>query len=74
MIIVDSQVHIWAHDSPTRAWPASGTRGRTSTPHRPTGFTQQDLLKEVDGAGVRGAVMVPPSWDGDYNDLVLDGA
>jgi len=74
MIIVDSQVHIWANDSPTRPWPASGTRGRTSTPHRPTGFTQQDLLKEMDGAGVRGAVIVPPSWEGDYNDLALDAA
>jgi predicted TIM-barrel fold metal-dependent hydrolase len=70
MLIVDAQVHIWAAETPDRPWPASG-RGRA---HRPEPFSKDDLLREMDAAGVAGAIIVPPSWEGDRNDLALETA
>src|SRR5215467_12132907 len=69
MFIVDAQVHIWAADTPQRPWPS----GR-SQPHRPQPFSKDDLLKEMDAAGVARVVIVPPSWEGDRNDLALEAA
>ena len=69
MLIVDAQVHIWGSDTPERPWP----EGR-SKPHRPQSFTKDDLLKEVDATGVARVVIVPPSWEGDRNDLALEAA
>lgn len=70
MLIVDAQVHIWAADSPERPWPPGG-HGRA---HRPVPFSKDDLLHEMDTAGVARAVIVPPSWEGDRNDLALAAA
>ena len=70
MLIVDSQVHIWGADTPQRPWPADG-QGRA---HRPVPFSRDDLLREMDAAGVARVVIVPPSWEGDRNDLALDAA
>jgi predicted TIM-barrel fold metal-dependent hydrolase len=69
MFIADSQVHIWAADTPDRPWPLNH-----HTPHRPVPFSMDDLLKEVDSAGVHRAVIVPPSWEGFRNDLALEAA
>jgi L-fuconolactonase len=69
MFIVDAQVHIWGADIPQRPWPS----GR-SQPHRPQPFSKDDLLKEMDTAGVARVVIVPPSWEGDRNDLALEAA
>jgi L-fuconolactonase len=69
MFIVDAQVHIWAADTPTRPWP----KGR-SAPHRPQPFSKDELLREMDVTGVARAVLVPPSWEGDRNDLALAAA
>jgi hypothetical protein len=70
VLIVDAQVHIWAADMPERPWPAEG-HGRA---HRPAPFSKNDLLREMDAAGVARAVIVPPSWEGDRNDLALAAA
>ena len=59
MFIVDAQVHIWGPDTPQRPWP-----GGRSQPHRPQPFSKDDLLKEMDAAGVARVVIVPPSWEG----------
>ncbi len=67
MLIVDAQVHIWGANTPDRPWPAFGPGNE----HRPTPFTASDLLREMDEAGVDRAVIVPPSWEGDRNDLAL---
>jgi len=69
MFIVDAQVHIWDPDTPQRPWP-----GDRSQPHRPQPFSKDDLLKEMDAAGVARVVIVPPSWEGDRNDLALEAA
>jgi L-fuconolactonase len=70
MMIVDSQVHIWAADRPDRPWPP----GQAARAHLPTPFTAENLLEKMDAAGVARAVLVPPSWEGDRNDVVLAAA
>ncbi len=70
MLIVDAQVHIWGANRPDRPWPGSGR----ATPHRDTPFSADDLLAEMDAAGVARVVIVPPSWEGDRNDLALEAA
>jgi predicted TIM-barrel fold metal-dependent hydrolase len=66
--ITDAQVHIWAASTPERPWPAR------HQPHRPDPITADQLLREMDAAGVQRAVLVPPSWEGERNDLVLAAA
>lgn len=69
MLIVDAQVHIWGPETPERPWP----KGRAA-PHRAQPFSRDDLLQEMDAAGVARVVIVPPSWEGDRNDLALAAA
>jgi len=68
MLIVDSQVHIWAANTPERRW-AEGAK-----PHRPQPFGKNELLQEMKVAGVDRVVIVPPSLDRTRNDLALDAA
>ena len=61
--IIDSHVHLWAGHKPT------------SPSHRPIeAFTKDDLLKEMDAAGVERATIVPTSWDPHGNQTALDAA
>jgi predicted TIM-barrel fold metal-dependent hydrolase len=62
--IVDAQVHIWSGGKPTNA------------NHRQVEkFTADDLLKEMDAAGVNGAIIHPPaSWDPNSNELAVEAA
>ncbi len=69
-MIVDTQVHIWGANTPERPWPPDGV-GRA---HRPEPVGNDDLLREMDAAGVDRVVIVPPSWEGDRNDLALQAA
>ncbi|PYM28012.1 MAG: amidohydrolase [Candidatus Rokuibacteriota bacterium] len=64
MLIVDAQVHIWSSGKPTNA------------NHRQVAaFTKDDLLKEMDEAGVHAAVIHPPaSWDPNSNELAVEAA
>jgi predicted TIM-barrel fold metal-dependent hydrolase len=62
MLIVDAQVHIWGSGTPIGA-------------HRQTSaFSADELLEEMDAAGVDAAVIHPPGWDPGSNDLALDAA
>jgi len=70
MMIVDAQVHIWGADTPERPWPKTGH----SYAHRETPLDKDTLLREMDAAGVDRVVIVPPSWEGDRNDLALAAA
>jgi L-fuconolactonase len=70
MIIIDAQVHLWAADTPERPWPEEG-KGYA---HRSQPFGKDDLLREMDAAGVDRVVIVPPSWEGGRNDLALEAA
>jgi L-fuconolactonase len=67
MMICDAQVHVWGANTPERPWPAR------AEPHRePLG--KEELLAEMKRAGVERAILVPPSWEGDRNDLANDAA
>lgn len=67
MMICDAQVHVWGANTPERPWPAR------AEPHRaPLG--KEELLAEMKKAGVDRAILVPPSWEGDRNDLANDAA
>lgn len=68
MLIVDAQVHIWGANTPERPWPA-----RLSA-HRDIPIGKDELLREMDAAGVDRVVIVPPSWEGDRNDLGIAAA
>jgi len=74
-MIVDSQVHIWGADTPNRPWPVPPA-GLKAVPVHNNGvpFTREYVLGEMDAAGVDRAVIVPPSWEGDRNDLALAAA
>lgn len=74
MLIVDSQVHVWGRDTPERPWPTSGAEGRTAHAQRDEPWSHQEVLSHMDRAGVARAVIVPPSWEGDRNDLALEAA
>ena len=70
MLIADSQVHLWGADTPDRPWPP----GRAQEAQKPYPISKETLLFQMDLAGVRRIVIVPPSWEGDRNDLALDAA
>lgn len=70
MRIVDSQLHLWGANSAARPWPA----GRERDAQRPYPVPKEALLLEMDLAGVSRAILVPPSWEGDRNDLALEAA
>jgi predicted TIM-barrel fold metal-dependent hydrolase len=62
MLIVDAQVHIWSSGTPL-------------PPHRPTSsFTADELLAEMDAAGVDAAVIHPPGWDPNAGAVALEAA
>ena len=63
MLIVDSQVHIWRDNVPTVLH------------HRQIpSYTADDLLEEMDEAGVDAAAIHPPSWDPGADQLALEAA
>jgi predicted TIM-barrel fold metal-dependent hydrolase len=64
MPIVDAQVHIWANNRPK------------NPNHRQVDtFSKDDLLKEMDAAGVDAALIHPPtSWDPNANELAVEAA
>ncbi len=68
MLIADSQVHIWGANTPERPWPARAHAQREI----PLGAIE--LLGWMDAAGVDRVVIVPPSWEGDRNDLAIAAA
>jgi predicted TIM-barrel fold metal-dependent hydrolase len=63
-------VRIWAHETPERPWPIDGPKRA----HLPIPLEADELLREMDAAGVDRAILVPPSWEGDYNDVALRAA
>ena len=70
MLITDTQVHLWEPDRPDRPWPGKPQR----PPHRPNGFSPEEMLVQMDAAGVDRAVIVPPTWIGENNASALEAA
>ena len=69
MLVTDAQVHLWEAERPERPW-----RKLERPPHRPNGFSADEMLAEMDTAGVDRAVIVPPTWTGEDNSWALDVA
>jgi len=63
-MIVDSQVHVWPPDRPDRPLGA-GHEERTP-------YSYEQLLSDMDRAGIDRAILVPPSIDRDRNDYALE--
>jgi L-fuconolactonase len=70
MMITDAQVHIWAPETPEKPY----AKGEASKPHRAIPLGHEELLREMDGAGVQRCVLVPPTWEADRNDTSLEAA
>ena len=70
MQIADAQGHIWLASSPDREW----TTAEGSSRHPRAEFGYSELLAEMDAAGVARCVLVPPSYEGDRNDYVIEAA
>ena len=80
--VVDAQVHIWQADTLDMPWKrgaavhkGSKLRGQCQCwvdPQNP--LTAEKLLSLMDEAGVSRAVLVPPSWAGDSNEICLAAA
>jgi L-fuconolactonase len=68
MFIADAQVHVWTAPTACRPW-RPGWKAHREQPLEPS-----DVLHEMDEAGVMRAVLVPPYWEGQGNDLVLEAA
>ena len=62
MLIVDAQVHIWTSGTPVNI-------------HRQVAaYTKDELLRDMDEAGVRAVVLHPPSWDARSNEVAIEAA
>jgi predicted TIM-barrel fold metal-dependent hydrolase len=64
MKIIDAQVHIWSQT----VVPPSGLHRKVEK------FTAEDVLKEMDEAGIDAALIHPPSWDPNSNALAIEAA
>lgn len=67
-MICDAQVHIWAGESVGPEAPGE------AFPHRAGPFGPDELLAEMQAAGVDRAILVPPSAQGDGNAFALAAA
>jgi predicted TIM-barrel fold metal-dependent hydrolase len=62
MLIVDSQIHIWAQGTPNPA-------------HRQvSSYSAEEVLRDMDAAGVDAAVIHPPGWDPNSNQVAIEAA
>jgi predicted TIM-barrel fold metal-dependent hydrolase len=62
MLIVDSQIHIWSSGTPNPA-------------HRQvSSYSAEEALRDMDAAGVDAAVLHPPGWDPDSNQVAIEAA
>jgi L-fuconolactonase len=62
-LVTDAQVHVWASVAP---WGLSYAHGPS--------YAAEQLLADMASAGVDRAVLVPPSFEGDRNDVCLAAA
>jgi predicted TIM-barrel fold metal-dependent hydrolase len=61
MAIVDAHIHLWA-------------KGRPCAAHRQAPYSKEQALADMDEAGVDAAVIQPPAWDPDANEIAIAAA
>ena len=64
--LVDAQIHVWKASTPDRPWPADAIE-----PQRPEPMEVPEVRALMDQAGVAGALLLGPTWEGSRNDYVL---
>ena len=69
-MIVDSQIHVWTEETAERPWIPGGKQRA----HLAEALTWQKALPLMDEAGIDRAIIVPPTWPGDFNDHALEAA
>ncbi|WP_238005751.1 amidohydrolase family protein [Dactylosporangium sp. AC04546] len=69
LIVVDAQIHVWKASTPERPWPADAIE-----PQRAEPLEVPEVLRRMDAAGVSGALILGPTWEGSRNDYVLETA
>jgi predicted TIM-barrel fold metal-dependent hydrolase len=69
MLIADGQVHIWKANTPERPWSPCFV-----PTHRAQPLSADELLAEMDGAGVQRALLIVPPWEGARNEFPLEAA
>lgn len=67
--LIDAQIHVWKASTPDRPWPADAIQ-----PQRPIPLEVPEVLTEMVAAGVSGALLLGPTWEGSRNDYVLEVA
>lgn len=76
--VTDAQVHVWAPPRADRPWApgaeryANGVANLSSAERAP--LSAEELLGQMGTAGVDRVVLVPPTFEGDRNDVALDAA
>lgn len=78
LLATDAQVHVWSAPRDDRPWAPGAERyadsvHNLSSADRPP-LSADDLLVEMTAAGVERAVLVPPTFEGDRNDVALAAA
>jgi L-fuconolactonase len=68
MQITDSQVHIWQAEQPDRPWPKGGYIPDWAF----APYGAEDLVADMDIAGVTRALLIPPAFDGGLPGYSLD--
>ena len=63
MKIIDAQIHLWTKENAV-----------VVPPHRTEPFGIEEALREMDAAGVHGAIVHPPHWDPDSHALAIEAA
>ena len=61
MKIVDAHIHIWQSGTPRKA-------------HRQMPYSAREVLKDMDLAGVNAAIIQPPAWDPQSNQIAIEAA
>lgn len=67
--IIDAQIHVWKASTPQRPWPADAIE-----PQREIPLEVPEVSAVLDAAGVSGALLLAPTWEGSRNDYVLETA
>ncbi|HWI14208.1 MAG TPA: amidohydrolase family protein [Burkholderiales bacterium] len=62
MLIADAQVHIWESGTPV------------SIHRQVSSYTKEELLRDMDTAGVDRVLLHPPSWDPRANEVAIEAA
>ena len=68
-LVLDAQIHVWRAATPERPWAPDAI-----APQRPEPLEVPEVCAELAAAGVTGALLLGPTWEGSRNDYVLETA